>query len=86
MPADYPVELRRYPSGSFMDWHKDEVMYDLPQFPAGLDDPLTVRVEQAMSAVERRERPLEGDECSASPDSVREEVCHGTHNPFPLPG
>ena len=30
-PADFPVELRRYPVGSSMGWHKDEVLYDEPQ-------------------------------------------------------
>lgn len=30
-PADFPVELRRYPVGSSMGWHKDEVLYEEPQ-------------------------------------------------------
>ena len=30
-PADFPVELRRYPIGSSMGWHKDEVLYEEPQ-------------------------------------------------------
>ena len=30
-PADFPVELRRYPVGSSMGWHKDEALYDEPQ-------------------------------------------------------
>ena len=27
LPGDFPVELRMYPKGSYMDWHVDEVMY-----------------------------------------------------------
>ena len=30
-PADFPVELRRYPVGSSMGWHKDEALYEKPQ-------------------------------------------------------
>lgn len=32
LPGSYPVELRAYPVGSYMDWHADEVMYREPQF------------------------------------------------------
>lgn len=31
VPSDFPVELRRYPIGSSMDWHTDEAMYSEPQ-------------------------------------------------------
>jgi hypothetical protein len=27
LPGDYPIELRLYPIGAYMDWHVDEVMY-----------------------------------------------------------
>uniref|UniRef100_A0A7S3NQU1 Fe2OG dioxygenase domain-containing protein n=1 Tax=Aureoumbra lagunensis TaxID=44058 RepID=A0A7S3NQU1_9STRA len=30
-PSDFPVELRRYPIGSSMDWHCDESLYENPQ-------------------------------------------------------
>ena len=30
-PADFPVELRAYPVGAAMGWHKDEALYDEPQ-------------------------------------------------------
>mmetsp|Transcript_17801 Transcript_17801/g.52943 ORF Transcript_17801/g.52943 Transcript_17801/m.52943 type:complete len:229 (-) Transcript_17801:22-708(-) len=30
-PADFPVELRRYPRGASMGWHKDEALYEEPQ-------------------------------------------------------
>lgn len=29
--ADYPVEMRRYPVGSAMGWHRDEALYEEPQ-------------------------------------------------------
>mgnify|MGYP001804355112 CR=1 FL=1 len=29
--ADFPVEFRVYPSGSFMDWHRDCLLYQTPQ-------------------------------------------------------
>jgi len=32
LPGDFPVELRVYPVGSYMDWHSDEVMYCSPQY------------------------------------------------------
>ncbi|KAK7241592.1 protein polyubiquitination [Aureococcus anophagefferens] len=31
VPADFPVELRAYPVGAAMGWHKDEALYDEPQ-------------------------------------------------------
>jgi len=30
-PSDFPVELRRYPRHSRMDWHTDEMLYSEPQ-------------------------------------------------------
>ena len=29
--GDFPVELRRYPRGASMGWHKDESLYEEPQ-------------------------------------------------------
>lgn len=31
-PADFPLEVRCYPRGSFMGWHKDDILYDKPQY------------------------------------------------------
>ena len=51
-PADFPVELRRYPVGSSMGWHKDEVLYEEPQLEVvhagehvGLADALGARAD-----------------------------------------
>lgn len=30
--SDFPMELRAYGSGAHMPWHKDEQLYDLPQW------------------------------------------------------
>eukprot|EP00877_Chromochloris_zofingiensis_P008057 jgi/Chrzof1/3504/Cz12g27250.t1 len=32
MPSDYPIECRVYPTGSAMPWHKDEALYQHPQW------------------------------------------------------
>ena len=30
-PSEYPIELRSYRAGSGMEWHQDDLLYDLPQ-------------------------------------------------------
>jgi hypothetical protein len=32
IPADYPVEYRKYPTGSYMKWHQDQLMYESRQY------------------------------------------------------
>lgn len=34
LAGDVPVELRRYLNGGGMDWHRDDALYEAPQFEA----------------------------------------------------
>lgn len=60
-PADYPVELRRYPIGSWMGWHRDEALYAVPQIECVLtlenDSDSETRWERADGTLASRRLP-----------------------------